>query len=199
MLELNELAFSEVGHIYYLNGVEIPSVSRIIEPISKAAYGDVDPVVLRNAANRGTLVHEAIENYNTIGVMDVRDDLKWYCDAYIKWAEKWFPKIEASETKVYHKLMRYAGTVDLLARVNDELWLVDFKTSYKAVHKNYRLQLEAYRQALGTHGVEVDRKLVLHLGKTGTYEEYEYPLADAEAWRVFTACKIIYDFTKKEV
>ena len=190
----DELDFNEENHVYRLNGVIIPSVSKIIEPISMATYGSVDPVVLQNAANRGTAVHKAIEWYNDIGVMDIQSDLMGYGDAYVQWFKKHNPEIRHSEFRVYHKLMRYAGTVDCLAMVGGELWLIDYKTSYKVVDKNYRLQLEAYSQALQSQGIFVQAKMVLHLTKDGRYEEIFYPTKDAEAWRVFGACKTIYDY-----
>ena len=197
MWELNELAFREEGHIYGLNGIEIPSVSKIIEPVSKASYGGIDPLVLQRAADRGTAVHSAIDYYNTIGVMAVDDDFACYVGAYTKWCEYRKPKIIGSEIKLYHKVMRYGGTVDLLAEIDGELWLIDYKTSYKVVNKNYRLQLEAYSQALSTHGFRVDKKMVLHLKKNAEYEEIFYPTRDAEAWLVFGACKTVYDYNNK--
>ena len=197
MLELNELDFREEGHIYRLNGVIIPSVTTIIEPVSNATYGRIDSFVLAKAASKGTAVHKAIEEYNEFGFVDAEDEYSGYTDAYIKWHESVNPKVLASEIKVYHKLMRYAGTVDMIAEINGEVWLIDHKTSYKAIDKNYRLQLEAYCQALSTHGVIINRKAVLHLHNDGKYNVIEYPLKDAEAWRVFGACKSIYDYNSK--
>jgi len=197
ILNLKELEFSPDGHVYRLNGMVIPSVSKVMEPVSMSEYGVIDPMVLSRAADRGTAVHKAIENYNKYGIMDIDPMLSGYTDAYISWSEKTCPDIIANEMKFYHKLMRYAGTADLIARINGEMWLIDFKTSYKAVDKNYRVQLEAYRQGLSTHSLEIDRKAVLHLAKDGSYTLIEYPLKDSEAWTIFGACKSIYDYNNK--
>lgn len=197
MQEFSELDFSEVDHIYRLNGVIIPSVSKIIEPVSLATYGTVNQAVLQRAADRGTAVHKAIENYNNYGIMDIDNELSGYADAYRKWYDIRVPEVEHCEIRFYHKVMRYGGTADCLARFDGKLWLIDYKTSYKVVDKNYRLQLEAYVQALSSHGIFVDAKMVLHLTKDGKFEEVLYPLKDAEAWRVFGACKSIYDYNNK--
>ena len=60
--EIPELVFEEEKHIYMLNGLEIPSVTRIMEPLSQHEYGAIDKWVLEKAANRGTAVHNSIEN-----------------------------------------------------------------------------------------------------------------------------------------
>lgn len=197
MIDLQELAFSEADHIYRLNGVIIPSVSKIIEPVSNAAYGTINPVVLQNAADRGTTVHKAIEDYNNYGIMDIEKNLSGYADAYTNWYEMRMPEVEQCEVRIYHKVMRYGGMADLLARIDGKRWLIDYKTSYKVVDKTYRLQLEAYVQALASLGVQVDEKMVLHLTRDGGFEEVFYPIKDAEAWRVFGACKSIYDYNNK--
>lgn len=197
MLKLKELEFSQEGHVYRLDGLVIPSVSKIMEPVSMFTYSTIDPSVLARASERGTAVHKAIEVYNEFGIMDAEPEHSGYTDAYVKWFQLNDPNIRGSEIRFYHKLMRYGGTVDLLATINGELWLLDFKTSYKVVDKNYRVQLEAYRQGLSSHGIEVDHKAVLHLTKDGEYKLIEYPLQDAEAWKVFGACKSIYDYNNK--
>ena len=52
-----------------------------------------------------------------------------------------------SEKKVYSKLWNYAGTIDALARINGELYVIDFKTSAK-IYKEYYLQVYGYAQAV---------------------------------------------------
>lgn len=195
MENLRELEFEEVGHIYTLNGVQIPSVSKIIEPITTKGYQHISAVVLQNAADKGTAVHNAIELFNKYGIMDIEPTLSGYTGAYEDWFALRAPKVEACEYRFYHKIMRYAGTADLIATVGDETWLVDYKTSYTVIDKNYRLQLEAYAQALATQGISIDKKIILHLSKDRKYKEIVYPTKDAEAWRAFGACKTIYDYS----
>lgn len=58
-----ELSFEEADHIYRLNGMEIPSVTTLMKPLSNAFYRDIDPGILERAAQRGTAVHNACENF----------------------------------------------------------------------------------------------------------------------------------------
>lgn len=52
-----------------------------------------------------------------------------------------------SEKKVYSKFWNYAGTIDALAKINGELYVIDFKTSAK-IYKEYYLQVYGYAQAI---------------------------------------------------
>ena len=55
-----ELTFEEERHLYYLNGLEVPSVTTLRKPLSSDFYSTVDPEVLNKAAKRGTAIHNAV-------------------------------------------------------------------------------------------------------------------------------------------
>ena len=69
--ELKELQFCEKTHTYTVNGFVVPSVSEIMKPLSAAHYGGIDTDTLNKAANRGTIVHAAVENYLLFGIEDI--------------------------------------------------------------------------------------------------------------------------------
>lgn len=54
--------------------------------------------------------------------------------------------------------MRYAGTADLVAYIDSELTLVDYKTTYTISDMTCGVQLEAYAQALENMDVKVQKK-----------------------------------------
>ena len=93
-----------------------------------------------------------------------------------------------------HRLIRYAGTADLVAYIDSELTLVDYKTTYTISDMTCGVQLEAYAQALENMGDKVQKKGILHLKKDGTYEFRGYPIKDVDRWRVFGALKMVYDY-----
>ena len=70
-LVLPELTFEEEPHIYRLNGVAIPSVSKLMEPLRNLSYSRVDRKTLEKAAAKGTTVHNSIENWIKFGIDDV--------------------------------------------------------------------------------------------------------------------------------
>ena len=194
--ELPELEFEEEPHIYRLDGLIIPSVSTVMEPLSSSVYGSIDPDILNMAANRGTIVHEAVENYVQYGIEDIDPRYGAYLDAFIAFWKDYKPTLVATEYRMYHKYLKYAGTADLLAIIDDELWLIDNKTSSEIKKMLTRVQLEAYKKALATHNIRVKRKAILHLKKTGRYSFVEHPADDQVAWDVFTASKTVHDYIK---
>ena len=77
--------FCEETHTYTTaEGRRLPSVSRVIRPLTEAVYGSIDPEILRRAADFGTAVHACTE-YLDAGELDEESiDPEWqpYIDAY---------------------------------------------------------------------------------------------------------------------
>lgn len=194
--QLVELEFEEERHLYRLYGEVIPSVTTVMKPLSSNVYGAVDPVVLRTAANRGSTVHEAIENFLLYGIEDIPGDFSGYLDAFVAFWNQYHPKVIAVEYRMYHKYLKYAGTLDLLVEINGERWLIDNKTSSKVEKMLTRVQLEAYKKALATHGIHVERKGILHLQKTGRFKLVEHELDDKTAWDAFVASHTVHNYIK---
>ncbi len=193
---MKDLEFREDDHVYLLGGVEIPSVTRLMEPLSRHEYERVSEWTLRKAAERGTAVHNAIENYIKFGLDDTDPEYKGYMDSFHEWWAMSDPEVIGSEMRVYHKTLRYAGTIDLVAKIDGKVTLIDYKTTSRLMDKNLRVQLEAYAQALKSHGIEVERKMALHLKSEG-WRAPEYDRMDPEALRVFTSLKCLYDYMRR--
>jgi len=66
--------------------------------------------------------------------------------AFLRWIKEYKVKFIESERLVYSKKYDYVGLMDLKARINGKLALVDFKTS-KGVYNEYRYQVAAYLYA----------------------------------------------------
>jgi len=198
MVEFQELTFEENSHTYRLNGIEIPSVSRILEPLSSAEYGSVNTIALKNAATRGRSVHRAIEHFLKHGIdNDIIPSYSNYFAAFKKWYAETSPQVEEVECRIYHKAARYGGTADLICRIGGKLTLVDFKTSSNIVEHLVRVQSEAYSRAFKYHGIVFDSKLVVHLKKDGTVAVKELPSVDTESWTVFSSLLNIYSYLEK--
>lgn len=195
--EFTELSFEEERHIYKLDGVEIPSVSTIMKPLSASLYDGVDDEVMRRAQERGTAVHNAIENYLKFGIVDIAEEYQGYMDAFLSWYGENDVKPLATESRVYHKTLRYAGTADMPAIVNGQVICVDFKTSSSVNKMLTGIQLEGYAKAYESHGVNFDGKAILHLKNNGKYSWVHYDKNDIESWDVFGALLKIYSHTRK--
>lgn len=195
--ELDELSFEEERHVYQLNGRILPSVTTIMRPLSNAMYGTVDESILKKAASRGTAVHNAIENYTLFGIEDIDESYAGYFKAYKSWMKQHTLNVLASETKVYHKTLLYAGTADMIAEVDGKTTLIDFKTSAAVNRMLTGVQLEAYAKAFESHGFNVDSKAILHLKSDGMYEWKVYEKNDLESWEVFGALMTVHNHINK--
>ena len=193
-LELPELTFEEAAHVYRLNGVQIPSVSRLMEPLKNVCYSGVSNKTLERAAAKGTTVHNSIENWIKFGIEDVPAEHKGYFDGFMEWHEKYRPEAIASEMRIYHKLLEYGATIDFLCLIEGEVALVDFKTTYSLMEMTCGVQLEAYSQALASHGINVRRKHILHMNRDGRWAFPEFPAKDPARWRVVGSLKCLYDY-----
>ena len=80
-----ELEFEEQKHIYTLHGMELPSVTKIMQPLSSFIYSRVDARTLNAAADKGTIVHNACENFIKFGIVDILAGYSGYMDAFLKY------------------------------------------------------------------------------------------------------------------
>lgn len=193
---MDELEFEEARHIYRIGPEILPSVTTLMKPLSDRHYKAIPEDVLRRAADRGTAVHNAIENWIKFGIVDIPSEYRGYFDGFREWWDKYRPVVIGSELRLYHKLLRYAGTADLVCVIGDELWIIDYKSTSVLSEMLLRVQLEAYAKALESQGVKVARKGALHLRKDGTWDFPGFAAGDTAAWRVFSSLKNIYDYTK---
>ncbi len=196
-LDFPELTFKDESHTYRLDGEVIPSVSTIMEPLKVFHYQGISERTMTKAAAKGTSVHNSIENWIKFDFEDVAPEHRGFFDGFLAWTEEEAPKIIGSELRVYHPILRYAGTIDILWFDKDgHLTITDVKTTSQLIDMLCGVQLEAYGKALDSHGIKIQRKNILHLKRDGRYEVREFPANDAERWRVFGSLKCVYDYVQ---
>lgn len=190
------LSFDEAKHTYRVSGIEVPSVTQVMQPLSDETYRDVEPRVLARAAGKGTAVHNAIENYLAFGIEDIEPDYAGYFTAFLKWFSEYKPVVLASEYRLYHKFMGYAGTADLICAIGGRLYLIDYKTTQRIEEMLVKVQLKAYAQALDSIGVRCDRTASLHLKRDGTFD-FQTHDGGAESWQVFSSLLTVLKYKQK--
>lgn len=196
--EYPELTFEDERHIYKLNGVIIPSVTTLMKPLSEAIYGGIDEEVLRVAAEKGTAVHNAIENFIQFGIEDIDSKYEAYFQAFLKFWKDVRPRILKTESKVYHKIYRYAGTTDFVADIGGKLTIIDWKTSSRIEKVLTGVQLEGYARAYESHGVEIEKKAIVLLKKNGEYTfDQDYPVRDTERLEILGDLIAIRNYVNK--
>ena len=144
------------------------------------------------AAIRGTDVHALAERLVHGEEVAVPEHLAAHVQGYVDWLDKSGAEALLTERPVASRQWRYAGTFDLIARLDGKTWLLDVKTS-SGVYGSMALQLAAYGNAefyLDHDGNEqplpaIDRYGVLHVTEYGTTLHYLPASANESAWRDF--------------
>ena len=175
MIQLPDIKidFDPERHIYTLDGFKLPSVTQIMEPMSLMLYASVPDNTLNTAADRGTRVHEQVSNIVLYGIEETDDDTEPYVAAFLDFQQHYHPTWLASEYRAYHKVMRYAGTIDLIGYIEPDdgngVDVVDLKCTAQFHSVMLATQIAAYAEALKSHGVPVRSRYGLQLLNTGKY------------------------------
>lgn len=151
---------TDKGRYYEINGVAYPSVTNILNVISKgpallawaAKQGSLANMkaVQTEALNIGSEAHQLIDLYlkKLPFLLEGKDKAVIQAfDNFVQWAKENNFELLHSEFVCFSKKWGYAGTADGLGRVNGDLCLIDWKTS-SGVWDEYFLQTEAYLQAV---------------------------------------------------
>ena len=142
---------------YYKAGDNFyPSVTFVLESYPKG-YGFIEylksqgnnaEVELKKAGDEGSLIHDAIDMYLK------GEQVVWNDEVYsfrvwtqilkiFSFFETHKPEIIENEVSITSDKYRIGGTIDLICRLNGELWLIDYKSS-NALYKTHELQISAY-------------------------------------------------------
>ena len=134
--------------------------------------------ILTTAANIGTECHNNIDHYlddNTHNPIINTIEAKYAYESFLRWYNdiNTYGDIEVLMHEESIVCKYFGGTLDGLYRINDKIYLVDYKTSNN-VRYNYCLQLAAYIFMLKRErNISVDGCIILHLSKTEvSYTEY---------------------------
>lgn len=144
------------GRKYIVDGEELLSVTSLLSTLGKDSLnewkqrvGEVEATkISKSATRRGSELHEWIESYllqrdhKSLSplYLHLRKTIKPYLDR--------IDEVNLLEAPIYSKTMGLAGTVDCVGVFDDELSVIDFKTSSKNKKKewikSYFLQASIY-------------------------------------------------------
>lgn len=192
-----ELNFEEKRHIYTIDGQILPSVTTVMRPLDSEVYRGIDENVMKMAADRGTAIHNAVENYVLYGIEDIEPKHRGYFDGFLRFWDENNPEPLATESRLYHKILRYAGTADLPCVIGGKKVLIDYKTSAVVNKMLTGVQLEAYAKAYSSHGFIFDEKAIVHLKNDGSYQMVRYKANDMESWEVFSSLMVVRNHIRK--
>jgi hypothetical protein len=192
------LVFNAEEHRYFLDGIELPSVTTVLSAAGLYDLSMADPDALEAARVRGTNVHRICELWDN-GKLD-ESSLDAGGAEYLE-AWKAFRRdhkiadFHGVEMTIYSETYGYAGTLDRFwVRPTKRAVVIDIKTG--APSKQTGPQIAAYAKALalmrGQIGTNYDRwEVSLEPGK---YKVREF--LDARDWNIFLSCLNIYKYRK---
>lgn len=160
-----DLSFEKETHTYRIGGQVWPSVTQVLDPLQQLDGIPAD--VLAAAAAFGTNVHAAchLDNLGELDEATLDTALLPYLTAWRKFQSDVGLVILASEKRVMHGGLRYAGTLDVVGLVRDARELIDIKST-AAIPRTAGPQTAAYAEALGEPRI---RRRVVQLRSDGTY------------------------------
>lgn len=144
--------------------------------------------VSQDALDIGSEVHDAIEYYLKTGKerrVERPESISAFV-AFLEWKDSF--NLEVIETEKTVSGEYYAGTLDLLCKLDGIKYIVDLKTS-KAIYPDYRYQIAAYRATQN----DIEGSGILRLDKeTGLPEWKDFSKSHEKDLRVFMAMVDLY-------
>lgn len=141
----------------------------------------------QKAAGRGISVHKLLEDWMTSGTVpnpaDHPNEHRGYIQALARWVVAVDPDPIEVEFLVCSPDDKYAGRVDLLARIDGRLTLVDLKTQKDAgIFSSAHVQVALYDRAIEkSSDYEVEQARIVVLAENGAPREMEAMYGDATA------------------
>lgn len=190
-------AFDEATHTYSIDGVEVPSVTKICSILTADKYGEGSGAV-EGARARGTAVHELCEAYD-YGVLDeVPGELAGYVQAWAAFCRDYRPKWLYIEHQMYSKAFEFAGTCDRIGIIDGKQTIVDIKTT-ASMDRASKVSLAA--QLYGYYVLYdncAEAAMGVQLKKDGSYTVHNIRaivnkfIPTVGAGRIFFYCQDIY-------
>ena len=177
------LEYFDETHTYLYDGLMLPSVSQILGMKYKNEYASVPPAVLNNAAQRGTAVHKAIENYNNSGYDDGSEAVRNF-----KFLQKQYG-FEVLDSELPIVIFRddmpiACGRLDMTMLMDGETGIADIKTVSALNKDKIAYQLNLYRIGLmQSYGVDAKFLKIIHL-RDGIRKVIDCPVNEGMTWEL---------------
>lgn len=139
------LEFDEEYHVYIVDGIIVPSVTKILKAFFDD-YSNVSQAVLERARERGTALHETIELYEKTGK---ESDLVEFRN-YLFLKKHFGFKNVSNELPIFYEengKVLFAGRLDQIIEIDGKLGINDFKRVSAPNKEKIAFQLNLYKIA----------------------------------------------------
>lgn len=178
------LEYDDSTHTYIADGVIVPSVTQVLDIKFGGKYASVNPSILNRAANRGTSIHKAIEDYckgneELLGTKEVRN---------FRFLQKHYEfDVLENETPIVitkEGIPIVAGRLDLVLGINGVNALADIKTVSTLDKEYLAYQLNLYRIGyMQSYGTEIKELYGVHL-REDKRKLIKIPIDEGRAWDI---------------
>jgi len=172
-----DVVFHELTHKYYLDGMELTSVTYALASVGVVDFSMVNWEVLERAKLVGDIVHEIARLYalNELDEDTIDKSLWGYYLAIKKYFEEHVKKIISVESRIFDKYNGYAGRTDIVYYGFDgRVYLDDYKTGVQ-IPLAARLQTAAYQRAYTkNYNIKIHARGGVYLNYDGTFKRYQY-------------------------
>ena len=170
------LEYIDESHTYIFNGVILPSITQILKVKFGNKYLGVSNSTLERAANLGTEVHKAIEDYETKGIENIElKELRNYVFLKVRNNFKCL-KNEIPIVLFLDDKPVAAGRVDLILEQNGQVGIADIKRTSTFDKEYVAYQTNLYRIGYQqTYGEDITFLRGLHL-RDNTRKYIELPI-----------------------
>ena len=154
-----EIKFDEILHKYTVDGKEVISVTQLLQKHKiTPSYDAVDKELLRMASERGTLIHEEVENWIKKGESGFTEEAERICRYLSRRTDDIFNMM--TEQMVANDVV--AGRFDVLYTHEKKLVLTDIKTGNTKHLFGWSWQLSLYKYLYEKmYGKEIDSLQIL--------------------------------------
>lgn len=157
--------------------VKLPGVTTVLSNVlGKDEFKDIPEAVLKQAAERGSAVHEWIENFILTGETGkIELAYQIYIDYFLDWYNEYQPEFVSSELRMTNEKDGYKGIIDTIFYYIDKytgkkvLCMCDWKTSSNLNRFKTMCQLNLYERMFREHysTLKIDELRTLSITKTG--------------------------------
>lgn len=175
-----KVEYIDETHTYIVDGIEVPSVTQIVSLVLPSPYKNIEPDVLKQAADKGIALHEEIEQFEKDGVMGSSIEFNHYL--YLK-KQYVFDAVDNEKLIIleYNGKVVCAGRLDMIIRMGgrEGLGIGDIKRTYQLHMDHLKLQLNLYRLGyMQSYHQNIEYLKCIHLRKW-TYALVNVPIDEA--------------------
>lgn len=199
----HDIRFYEEGHRYVVNGVELPSVTKVIAPLYD--WGYIKQEVLDYKAELGKAAHAATALFdkNMLDETSVDPAIAKYFEAWKRFLDANKPTWWMIEQPLASPELGFAGTPDRIGQLAnmEELVTLDIKCTV-AIDRAVGVQLAGYRKLVqANHAEKLEQypprmqRLAVQLLPTGLYRIQSF--RDPNDYHEFNALLTHHHWSKK--